>query len=115
MFLRRDLPQLLQPDAEFLRLAILRKLETRDDLLRQRSARAFGKQRILRAQLHAARERILVLARLADAHVPGGDPDDFAAVAVKHLGRRKPRIDLNAERLRFGGKPAAYVAERNNE
>src|SRR5437588_11076470 len=42
VFLRRDLPQLLQSDTELLRLAILVELEAADELLGERSARAFG-------------------------------------------------------------------------
>src|SRR4051794_38374203 len=106
MFLRRNLPQLLEPDAELLRLAILGKTELRDQLLGERAARALGEQRVLGTQLHAARERVLVVAVFADAHVAGGDAGDFAARAVEHLGGRETWIDFNAKRLGLGGEPA---------
>ena len=56
VLVRRDLPQLLQPDAEFLRLAIAGELERCDQRLGEDAARAFGEQRVLGAQLHAAGE-----------------------------------------------------------
>src|ERR1041385_8907533 len=95
---RRDLPELLQADAVFLRLAVLAELTRRDQLCGQRAARALGEQRVFGAQLHAARERILVLPILADTHVAGRDADNPAAVAVEDFGSRKARIDLKADR-----------------
>src|ERR1700722_14734012 len=44
---RRDLPQLLQADADILRLPVLRQRKTLDQNLGQAAARAFGEQRIL--------------------------------------------------------------------
>ena len=52
---------------------------------------------------------------LADAHVAGRDADDLAVLAIEHFGRREPRIDLDAERFRLGGEPAAHIAERHDE
>src|SRR4051812_17886154 len=83
---RRDLPDLLQADAEFLRIAPGVEREFGDELLRQRPARALGDQRVFAAQLHAAGEIILWLAVAADAHVAGGDADHLAVVAIEHLG-----------------------------
>ena len=45
-FAGRDLPELLQPDAEFLRLATAVECEFRDQRLRQAAAGAFGEQRV---------------------------------------------------------------------
>src|ERR1019366_7850621 len=59
MPLRRHLPQLLEADAEFLRLATRIETEARDQRLGEAAAGAFGQQGIFGAQLHAARERIL--------------------------------------------------------
>src|SRR6185295_19810552 len=70
---RRYLPELLQPEPEFLRLAALCKAILRDQHFRQAAARAFGEQRVLRPQLHAAGEIAARLAVLANAHVTGGD------------------------------------------
>ena len=96
---RLDLPDLLEPDAVFLRIAAVVELETRDKLFRQRAARPFRDQGIFAAQLHAARERVFRLAVASDAHVAGRDADHFALVAIKHFRRREARIDLDAERL----------------
>ena len=115
MLLGRDLPQLLQPDAELLRLAVSCEIEFRDDQLGERAARALREQRVLGAQLHAARERVLVLAVLPDAHVAGRDADDFAALAIEHFGGREARIDLDAEPFRLRREPAAHIAERHDE
>ena len=75
----------------------------------------FGEQRVLRAQLHAAGERVLRLAVLADAHVAGRDAGDRAVVVVENFGRGEARIDLDAERLGLGREPAADLAERADE
>src|SRR5258705_2376526 len=50
-----DLPDLLEPDAEFRRLAAGVEGEFRDQLLGQAAARAFSEQRVFAEQLHAAR------------------------------------------------------------
>src|SRR5262249_27992591 len=70
--LRRHLPQLLQAEAELLRLAPLREIETLKQHLAEIAARALGEQRVFRTQLHAASEGVLVLAVLADPHVASG-------------------------------------------
>ena len=85
-----------------------------DQRLGQAAARALGKQRVLRAQFHAAREAVLRLAVTADAHVAGRDAGD-RAVVVEHLGGGEARINLDAERFRLGGEPAADLAERDDE
>ena len=64
---------------------------------RQRSARAFGDDRVLALELHAAREAVGRLAVLADAHVAGGDARHRAFLVVEHLGGREARIDFNTE------------------
>ena len=105
----RDLPQLLEADAVLLRLAALGELELPDELLGQRAARAFGDERVLAAQLHAAHEVVGRLAVAADAHVAGGDADHGAVLVVKHFGCSEAGIDLDAE---LGGLLAEPVAER---
>src|SRR6516162_9443816 len=74
----RDLPELFEPDAEFLRLTVLAQAETLDQHLAQAAARTFGKQRIFAAQLHAARESRFVVTVFCDAHVAGSDAGDRA-------------------------------------
>src|SRR5258708_34790957 len=76
--LERDLPKLLEADAEFLRLALRIEAEALDQRLGEAAARALGKQRVLGAQLHAAGERVLALAILGNAHVTGGNARDRA-------------------------------------
>ncbi len=49
---------------------------------------------------------------LGDAHVAGRDAAHRALVVVKHLGRGKARVDLDAERLGLARQPAADIAER---
>ena len=115
VLVRRDLPQLLEADAVFLRLAAGVETEARDQLLGQGAARALGEQGVLRAQLHAAGEAVLGLAVLADPHVAGGDTDDRAVLVVEHLGGREARIDFDPERFGLGGEPAADIAERDDE
>ena len=90
VLVRRDLPQLLQADAEFLRLAALGQPIFRDQLLRQVAARALGEQRVFRAQLHAAGEACVRLAVLADAHVAGGDAGHRAGLVGQHSAAAKP-------------------------
>src|SRR5208337_341554 len=101
-----DLPQFLDPDPEFLRIASLVQLETLDDLFRQRSARALGEKRVLAAQLHAAGEGRLGPAIASDPHVAGRNSDHFPVCSKERFARRKSRIDLDAERLRALAEPA---------
>src|SRR5262249_57083713 len=93
---RRDLPELLEPDAELLRLAIPFEVETLEQDLAEIAARPFREQRVFGTQLDAAGERILVAALLADAHVARGDTDDRAVGAVEHLGRGEAPQDGDA-------------------
>ena len=106
-----DLPDFLQPDAEFRRLAVGVEREFRDQLLAQAATRAFGEQRVFAHQFHAARERILEAAIPGDAHVTSRDTAHRAVVVVQHFGRGKARIDFDAEPLRLPPQPAADVAE----
>src|SRR5215469_6978027 len=69
VFVRRDLPKLLEPDAEFLRFAISPQPEMLDQHLGQAAPRALGEQRVFAAQLHAASKSGFVMAVLGKAHV----------------------------------------------
>src|SRR5262245_45025027 len=75
---RRDLPQLLEAEPELRRLAVAIEPEAGDDLCGELSARAFGQQRVLATQLHAACERRLRLTVFADPHVARGHTRDLA-------------------------------------
>src|SRR5690349_18996272 len=106
LVLRRiDLPQLLQADAEFRRLAILVETVFGDQDLAERTTRAFGQQRVLAEQFHAAGEAVGRLAVLADAHVAGGNATHFTIVAIDEFGSGEARIDFDAERFGFGRQP----------
>ena len=59
---RVDFPQLLQADAELLRVASLVKREAADKVLGERAARAFGDQHVLAKERHAA---LIARSRLA--------------------------------------------------
>src|SRR5205085_4484306 len=94
MLVRRNLPKLLQAQAELLRLAPVRESIFYDQLLRQIAPRAFGEQSVLGAQLHAASEVAARLAVLANAHVAGGDARHRAAVIGQQFGGGKAGIDF---------------------
>jgi hypothetical protein len=110
VLVRRDLPQLFQPEPELLRIAAFRQTVFGDQFLRQVAARAFGKQRVFGAKFHAAGEACVRLAVLADAHVASGDAGHRASLVGQHLGRGKARVDFDAERLGLDREPAADVA-----
>src|SRR5208337_2065100 len=114
-FLGRNMPELLEADAEFLRRARLVKLEAGDRRFRQGTARALREQGVFPPQLHAASEGRLWLAVPADPHVAGRDADDLALLAVQELGRRNAGIDFDAESFRPGGEPAGERPERADE
>src|SRR5215510_9968057 len=111
MLARRDLPELLESDAVFLRLAAIIEAKALEQQLGQAAARAFSEQCVFGPELDAARERSLRVAILADAHVAGGNAGDHTILRIEHLGCRKARKDLDTERLGLGGKPAADVAK----
>src|SRR5215469_3666447 len=111
---RRELPQLLQADAEFLRIATRRQIELGEQSLRQRAARAFGKERVLAEQRHTRRVGILVMAVAANTEIAGDDALDLALVAIRDFRGRKARIDLDTERFGLRRQPATDIAETND-
>ena len=91
MLCRLDLPEFLQADAVFLRLAAVSEAELRDQVLGQRAPRALGEQRIFAQQLHAARGSPgFVLAVALDAHVAGDDAGDGAGIVERISAAAKP-------------------------
>ena len=111
---RFDLPQLLEADAELLRIDAGAQVELGHELLGERAAHALGDQRVLGQQVHARRVAVLVLAVLADAHVAGGDAAHRAVLVVEHLGAGEARVDLDAQRLGLLAEPAADVAQADD-
>src|ERR1700738_1909927 len=110
-----DLPQLLDAEAEFLRVPAGVQAEPLDQALGQASPRPLGEERIFAAKLGPASEAVASLAILSDPHVAGGDAQDFALVAVEDLRRGEAGIALDAKRLSLPSEPAADVTERNDE
>ena len=113
--LRLDLPELLEADAEFRRLAVLRKSN------RAISCLASEPRAPSAISMYFARSAMpgvkagLVLRRLcATPMSPVATPTTAPFSIEQHLGRRKARIDLDAERLGLGRQPAADVAERDD-
>ena len=111
---RIDLPQLLDADAELLRIDAGAQVELAEQHLRQRAPRALGDQRVLGVQFHAGRVGVLVRAVLGHAHVAGGDALHRAVLVVEDFGRGKARIDLDAERLGLLAEPAADFAQAHD-
>ncbi len=111
---RIDLPELLEADAELLRLAAFVELELADQFLRQRTAHAFREERVLAAQFHAGGIAVLVAAVLRHAHVAGDDAAHRAVLAVEHFRAREARIDFDAERLRLLREPAADIRKAHD-
>ena len=94
-----DFPQLLDAEAVDLRIDAARSLKRSHQLAPEMAARAFREERVLRVQLHAELEVVGRLAVLSDAHVARRDAFDRAVVVIQHLGGRKAREDLDAERF----------------
>lgn len=67
-----------------------------DELLGERTAGAFGDQRILAAQFHATGESVSGFAVCPDAHVTCCHSDDGIVVAIKDFGGCESWINLNA-------------------
>ena len=109
-----DLPQLLDADAELLRIDAVAQVELGHQLLGERAAHALGDQRVLGQEVHARRVVRLVLAVLADAHVAGADAAHRAVLVVEQLGAGKARIDLHAQRLGLLAEPAAEIAQADD-
>src|SRR5690349_494263 len=102
MFFRRHLPKLFQTEAEFLRLALRAEREMAQQGLGQIPARAFGKERVFCTQFHAAREAVLRLSVLADAHVAGSDAGYSALVVIQDFCRSEAWIDFHTRSFRLG-------------
>ena len=108
------LPQFLDADTKFLRLAVMRQAVACDQLLGEMPARPFRKERVFPQQFHAAGIAIFLAAVFGKTHITGCDTDDLIVRAIKHLARGKTGIDLNPQRLRFLRQPPADISERNN-
>ena len=108
----RDLPQLLQADAELRRIAALVEFISGDKLFGERAAHAFADEDVLAHKRHAARVVRALLAGTRNPHIARRHADDPALVVIEHLGGCKAGIDFHAQFFRLAGKPAADVSER---
>src|SRR5207244_4631467 len=88
----RDLPELFETDAEFLRLAALAQAEALNDDFAEAAAGAFGEQRVFAAQFHSAREAVLGMAIPRDPHVACGNTRNRAVCVEQHLGAGEPGV-----------------------
>src|ERR1700730_18472252 len=107
--------KLLQADAEFLRLAIVVEAELRDQLLGERTPRAFGDQSIFAAKLDAPRKTALEASVAGDSHVSRSDAQNRAGFAIKDLGAREAGKDIDAQGGRFRPQKAPHSAKRADE
>src|SRR3984893_10119158 len=107
-----DPPKLLQADAEFLRLAIVGEAELRDQLLGERTPRAFGDQSIFATKLDAPCKSALEASVAGDSHVSRSDAQNLPRLAIKDLGAREAGKDIDAQGLRFRPQKAHAIAER---
>src|SRR5260221_12491572 len=115
MLRRLDLPELLEADAEGLRIDPVAQLEALEQGLGQRAAAALGEQRLLADELDAGLDIVDRLADLAEAHGAGSDAAHPPGLVVEHLGGGETGKDLAAERLGLTGVPSARIAESRDE
>ena len=111
---RRHLPQLLEAQAELLRLAAFAQAELGSQGFAQRPACAFGDDGVFALELHAATEAAGWLAVSAEPHVAGGNAGYGSVFVVEDLGRGKPRVDLHAQLRGLLAEPAADIAETDD-
>src|SRR3990172_9115782 len=92
----RNLPKFFQADAVFLWSALRVQAKFPDQLLGERAASAFGKERVFAAERDAGRVAVLVPAILGHAHVAGDDAFDGAIVADNRFGDGDAAIDFHS-------------------
>jgi hypothetical protein len=96
-------------DTVGLRIDAVAKIELTEQFLGQRTAAAFGKNGLFGMQFHARLEVMARLAILANTEVAGSDALDRTILMVKHLGRRKSRVNLDTQRFGLLTQPAARL------
>jgi len=115
VLLRRNLPQLLEADAEFLRLGLVAQVVPGHDRLGQRAAHAFGDEDVFAVQLDAGLEVVGRLAVAVDAEDAGDDALHPAGRFVPdHMAGGHAGIDLDAQRLGLFAQPAGEIAQRGD-
>ena len=108
VLLGRHLPQLLQPDAEFLRADSRHRARACGSACLESEPRAPSANRVYLPRMRdAGRVAVLVAAVARDTHVAGDHAFDLAVRAEDHIDDGETRIDFHAERFRLLGEPAA--------
>src|SRR5262249_13658571 len=97
MFFGRDLPQLLEPEPEFLRLAAFVETKPGNENLTEAAACAFGQQGVSGTQFHTARKTVLAVTVARNAHVAGRNAGDCAFFIEQNLGGGKAGINFHSE------------------
>ena len=110
VFLRRDLPKLLQTNPELRRLLALVQIEFSDELFGQRAARALADQRVLAAQFDARGVATLLTPVAGDAEIAGDNTRHPATVVAQQIHGGETRENVDLQRLGLFGKPATKVA-----
>jgi hypothetical protein len=112
MLVGRDLPQLLQADAELLRVRVRGQVVAGHDGLGQRTAHALGDEDILAMQFQTGLEVAGRLALAVDAEDAGDDAlHPTRRLIPDHVAGGHAGIDLDAERLGLFAQPARHIAQ----
>jgi len=111
MFLRRNVPQLLDTETENLWPTLVTKLEDLGQPLGQMAPRAFGEQGVFGVQLEARLVVGPMRAVARDPHVAGRHPLHGAVVVEEDLGGGEAGENLDSQLLRLPRQPAAEIAE----
>src|SRR5438067_1502433 len=109
-----QLPELLDSERVGLRAVPAGELVARDELLRERAARALGEHRERGVDLDAGGEVGAGLALAGESHVADAHALDGAALIEEGRRGGEAREDLDAEPLGAGGEPGGELTERDD-
>ncbi len=115
VLLGRDLPQLLQADAELLGIGGVAQVVAGHDGLGQRAAHALGDEDVFAVQLQPRLELAGRLALAVDAEDAGDDALHPARLFLPdHMAGGHAGIDFNAQGFGLFGQPARDIAQRGD-
>ncbi len=103
VLLSRNFPDFLDPKPIFLRLAT--QIEITDDLLGQRTPRAFGDQCIFRFKRNALGKARFRIALGVTTQVAGNHPAHRTIARAQHIHRRRHRENIDAQFRGLFAKP----------
>ena len=106
-----DFPQFLDADAIGLWITPLVELVARNQLLAQMTARALGKQCVLRAQFHAQLEFAGGLAFFVHAQIASGHANHRTRIVIQNLCGSETGEDFHAQVFGLLRKPAHDIAK----